>query len=162
MRLYDVEVRTITGETKTLRELADKTLLVVNVASKCGFTPQYKGLEELHQRYKDRGLVVLGFPCDQFGHQEPGDEAEIQRFCSLTYDVSFPMFAKVEVNGADAHPLFVELKKAAPGLLGTQAIKWNFTKFLVSPEGRSIKRFGPRDEPASLVGDIERALPRGS
>jgi glutathione peroxidase len=162
MSLYDVEVRTITGEAKSLRDFADKTLLVVNVASKCGFTPQYKGLEELHQRYKDRGLVVLGFPCDQFGHQEPGDEAEIQRFCSLTYDVSFPMFAKVEVNGGGAHPLFVALKKAAPGLLGTQAIKWNFTKFLVSPDGRTIKRFGPRDEPASLASDIERALPRGA
>jgi glutathione peroxidase len=105
---------------------------------------------------------VLGFPCDQFGHQEPGDEAEIQRFCSLTYDVSFPMFAKVEVNGGNAHPLFVALKKAAPGLLGTQAIKWNFTKFLISPDGRTIKRFGPRDEPASLASDIERALPRGA
>jgi len=162
MSLYDVEVRTITGEAKSLRDFADKTLLVVNVASKCGFTPQYKGLEELHQRYKDRGLVVLGFPCDQFGHQEPGDEAEIQRFCSLTYDVSFPMFAKVEVNGGSAHPLFVALKKAAPGLLGTQAIKWNFTKFLISPDGRTIKRFGPRDEPASLASDIERALPRGA
>jgi glutathione peroxidase len=162
MSLYDVEVRTITGEAKSLRDFADKTLLVVNVASKCGFTPQYKGLEELHQRYKDRGLVVLGFPCDQFGHQEPGDEAEIQRFCSLTYDVSFPMFAKVEVNGGNAHPLFVALKKAAPGLLGTQAIKWNFTKFLISPDGRTIKRFGPRDEPASLASDIERALPRGA
>jgi len=162
MSLYDVEVRTITGEAKSLRDFADKTLLVVNVASKCGFTPQYKGLEELHQRYKDRGLVVLGFPCDQFGHQEPGDEAEIQRFCSLTYDVSFPMFAKVEVNGGGAHPLFVALKKAAPGLLGTQAIKWNFTKFLISPDGRTIKRFGPRDEPASLASDIERALPRGA
>ncbi len=161
MSLYDVEVRTITGEAKTLRDLADKTLLVVNVASKCGFTPQYKGLEELHKRYHDRGLVVLGFPCDQFGHQEPGDEAEIQRFCSLTYDVTFPMFAKVEVNGSGAHPLFVQLKKAAPGLLGTQAIKWNFTKFLVSPQGRTIQRFGPRDEPARLVADIERALPRG-
>ncbi|MFM2247006.1 MAG: Glutathione peroxidase [Pseudomonadota bacterium] len=162
MSLYDVEVRTITGEAKSLRDFADKTLLIVNVASKCGFTPQYKGLEELHQRYKDRGLVVLGFPCDQFGHQEPGDEAEIQRFCSLTYDVSFPMFAKVEVNGGGAHPLFVALKKAAPGLLGTQAIKWNFTKFLISPDGRTIKRFGPRDEPASLASDIERALPRGA
>jgi glutathione peroxidase len=162
MSLYDVEVRTITGEAKSLRDFADKTLLVVNVASKCGFTPQYKGLEELHQRYKDRGLVVLGFPCDQFGHQEPGDEAEIQRFCSLTYDVSFPMFAKVEVNGGGAHPLFVALKKAAPGVLGTQAIKWNFTKFLISPDGRTIKRFGPRDEPASLASDIERALPRGA
>jgi glutathione peroxidase len=162
MSLYDVEVRTITGEAKTLRDFADKTLLVVNVASKCGFTPQYKGLEELHQRYKDHGLVVLGFPCDQFGHQEPGDEAEIQRFCSLTYDVSFPMFAKVEVNGAGAHPLFVQLKKAAPGLLGTQAIKWNFTKFLVRPDGRTITRFSPRDEPASLAGEIERALPRGA
>ena len=105
---------------------------------------------------------MLGFPCDQFGHQEPGDEAEIQRFCSLTYDVSFPMFAKVEVNGGNAHPLFVALKKAAPGLLGTQAIKWNFTKFLISPDGRTIKRFGPRDEPASLASDIERALPRGA
>jgi glutathione peroxidase len=158
--LYDIEVKTIKAEPRRLKDYAGKTMLVVNVASHCGFTPQYKGLEALYQQYKDRGLVVLGFPCDQFGHQEPGDEAEIAQFCSLTYDVTFPMFSKVEVNGDGAHPLFRTLKKEAPGLLGTEAIKWNFTKFLIGPDGKVLKRYGPRDEPASIAADIEKALPK--
>lgn len=160
MSLYDIEVKTIKAEPRRLKDYAGKTMLVVNVASHCGFTPQYKGLEALYQQYKDRGLVVLGFPCDQFGNQEPGDEAEIAQFCSLTYDVTFPMFSKVEVNGDGAHPLFRTLKKEAPGLLGTEAIKWNFTKFLIGPDGKVLKRYGPRDEPASIAADIEKALPK--
>jgi len=157
--LQDIEVQTITGQRRRLADYAGKALLVVNVASKCGFTPQYAGLEALYRRYKDRGLVVLGFPCDQFGHQEPGDEAEIQSFCSLNYGVSFPMFAKIEVNGAGAHPLYRYLKQAAPGLLGTEGIKWNFTKFLVDPQGRVVARYAPTDKPESLARDIEAHLP---
>ena len=131
-----------------------KVVLIVNVASKCGFTPQYEGLEALYRKYHARGFAVLGFPCDQFGHQEPGDEAEIQRFCSLTYEVSFPMFAKIAVNGANAHPLYQYLKKAQTGLLGTEAIKWNFTKFLIDREGKVINRFAPTDTPAKIDADI--------
>jgi len=156
--LHDIEVKTIDGKTAKLAKYAGKTLLVVNVASKCGFTPQYAGLEALWRKYEDRGLVVLGFPCDQFGHQEPGDEEEIKSFCSLKYDVTFPMFAKVDVNGEKAHPLYRYLKKAAPGLLGTEAIKWNFTKFLVSPNGETVTRFAPNDTPESLEKDVEKAL----
>lgn len=159
MALYETEVRTISGQTGTLGAYAGKVLLIVNVASRCGFTPQYSGLEALYRRYRDRGLVVLGFPCDQFGHQEPGDEAEIANFCKLNYDVTFPMFAKVEVNGRGTHPLFRQLKSAAPGLLGTESIKWNFTKFLVDSKGNVVARFGPRDEPAGLAAAIERLLP---
>lgn len=159
MNLQDISLQTIDGQTQTVADYQGKTLLVVNVASKCGFTPQYKGLEELHQRYKDKGLVVMGFPCDQFGNQEPGDEAEIQQFCGLTYDVTFPMFAKVNVNGGDAHPLFKALKKAAPGLLGSEGIKWNFTKFLVGADGQTVKRYAPTDTPASLAKTIEGMLP---
>lgn len=159
MNLQDISLQTIDGQTQSMADYQGKALLVVNVASKCGFTPQYKGLEELHQRYKDKGLVIMGFPCDQFGNQEPGDEAEIQQFCSLTYDVTFPMFAKVNVNGGDAHPLFKELKKAAPGLLGSEGIKWNFTKFLVDPTGQTVKRYAPTDTPASLAKTIEGMLP---
>ncbi len=156
--LDDIEVKTIDGKAETLAKYAGKTLLVVNVASKCGFTPQYAGLEALWKKYRDRGLVVLGFPCDQFGHQEPGSEEEIQAFCSRTYGVTFPMFAKVEVNGAGAHPLYRHLKKEAPGLLGTEAIKWNFTKFLVAPGGAPISRFAPNDAPESLEAAVEKAL----
>jgi len=159
MSLQDVEVQTLSGERQHLSDYAGRALLIVNVASKCGFTPQYTGLEALYRQYKDRGFAVLGFPCDQFGHQEPGDAAEIQSFCSLSYDVSFPMFAKVEVNGAGVHPLYQQLKKAAPGLLGTEAIKWNFTKFLVDPQGRVLKRYAPTDKPESLAQDIEAVLP---
>jgi len=159
MNLQDISLQTIDGQPQSMADYQGKALLVVNLASKCGFTPQYTGLEELHQRYKDKGLVIMGFPCDQFGNQEPGDEAEIQQFCSLTYDVTFPMFAKVNVNGGDAHPLFKELKKAAPGLLGSEGIKWNFTKFLVDPTGQTVKRYAPTDTPASLAKTIEGMLP---
>lgn len=162
MSLYDIEVRTITGETKQLKDFAGKTLLIVNTASGCGLTPQFAGLEALYQRFKDRGLVVLGFPCNQFAGQEPLDEKAIQSFCSLTYDVTFPMFSKIDVNGASAHPLYVELKKAAPGLLGTEAIKWNFTKFLVDATGKVVERFGPKEEPEAIAGTIEKALPRAA
>jgi glutathione peroxidase len=156
--LDDIEVKTIDGTAETLAKFAGKTLLVVNVASKCGFTPQYSGLEALWRKYRDRGLVVLGFPCDQFGHQEPGSEEEIAAFCSRTYGVTFPMFAKVEVNGAGAHPLYRHLKKEAPGLLGTEAIKWNFTKFLVAPGGKTVTRYAPNDSPESLESAIEKML----
>lgn len=159
MNLQDIAIQTIDGTPQTLADHSGKVLLIVNVASKCGFTPQYTGLEQLYQRYKDRGFEVLGFPCDQFGNQEPGNEAEIQQFCSLTYDVTFPMFAKVEVNGANAHPLFKYLKKAAPGLLGSEGVKWNFTKFLVDPTGQTVKRYAPTDTPASLAKHIEAMLP---
>ena len=156
--LYDIEVKTIDGKSQKLSAYAGKALLVVNVASKCGFTPQYTGLEALYRKYREDGLVVLGFPCDQFGHQEPGDEEEIRSFCSLKYDVTFPMFAKVDVNGAKTHPLYAHLKKAAPGLLGTEAIKWNFTKFLVDPSGGKVTRFAPNDTPESLEKDVEKLL----
>lgn len=159
MNLQDIALQTIDGSQQTLADYQGKTLLVVNVASKCGFTPQYKGLEELYQRYKDQGFAVLGFPCDQFGNQEPGTDADIAQFCSLTYAVTFPMFAKVEVNGAHAHPLFKALKSAAPGLLGSEGIKWNFTKFLVDATGQTVKRYAPTDTPASLAKHIEAMLP---
>jgi glutathione peroxidase len=133
-------------------------LLIVNVASKCGFTPQYAGLEALYRKYRDRGFIVLGFPCDQFGHQEPGDEAQIKSFCSLTYDVTFPLFAKVSVNGANAHPLYRFLKEARPGVLGTEAIKWNFTKFLIGKNGEPLKRYAPADKPEGLEADVAMAL----
>ena len=154
----DLPLRTIDGKTETLRAFDGKALLIVNVASKCGFTPQYAGLEELHKRFRKRGFEVLGFPCDQFGHQEPGDEKEIQNFCKLTYDVSFPMFAKTEVNGDNAHPLYKALKKQAPGLLGTEAIKWNFTKFLVDKDHNVVRRYAPTEKPESLALDIEAVL----
>jgi len=154
----DIALQTIDGKTETLGAFDGKALLIVNVASKCGFTPQYEGLEALYKRFKDRGFAVLGFPCDQFGHQEPGDEKEIANFCKLTYDVSFPMFAKVDVNGANAHPLYQALKKAAPGLLGTEAIKWNFTKFLLDRKHDVVRRYAPNDKPENLGLDVEAAL----
>lgn len=157
-RLYDLEATTIDGATKPLRDYAGKALLIVNVASKCGFTPQYAGLEALHRKFADRGLVVLGFPCNQFGAQEPGTESEIAKFCSATYDVSFPMFAKIDVNGDNAHPLYRLLKHEAPGLLGSEAIKWNFTKFLVDRNGNIVKRYAPTDTPQSMEKDIEALL----
>lgn len=158
MNLYDIEVKTITGRAQHLREYAGKTMLVVNVASQCGFTPQYKGLEALYRNHKDKGLVVLGFPCDQFGRQEPGNEAEIQTFCDLNYDVSFPMFAKVEVNGNGAHPLYRYLKKAAPGILSTEGIKWNFTKFLIAPQGHVVMRYAPATSPSTIESDLTAFL----
>lgn len=153
--LNDIEIKTIEGETRRFGELKGKATLVVNVASKCGFTPQYAGLETLWRSYRDKGLVVMGFPCDQFGHQEPGDEAQIRAFCQLSYDVTFPMFAKTEVNGANAHPLYKAMKRAAPGLLGTEAIKWNFTKFLIDGEGRVVRRYAPTDTPEGLAPEVE-------
>jgi glutathione peroxidase len=157
-QLYDFEALTIDGREQKLGEFAGKALLIVNVASKCGFTPQYAGLEALYRKFVDRGFLVLGFPCDQFGHQEPGTEAEIAAFCNLTYDVTFPMFAKMEVNGEHAHPLYVFLKAQAPGLLGTQAIKWNFTKFLVDRQGVVKKRFAPNETPAAIEADVAAVL----
>ena len=156
--LYDIEVKTIDGKSQSMAAYRGKLLLIVNVASRCGFTPQYTGLEALWQQYGSRGLMVLGFPCNQFGAQEPGDEAEIAQFCSLTYNVSFPMFAKLDVNGSDTHPLFAHLKSAAPGLLGSEMVKWNFTKFLVDRTGKTVTRYAPNTAPEELAGDIERLL----
>jgi glutathione peroxidase len=154
----DIKLTTIDGEARTLADFAGRALLIVNVASKCGLTPQYQGLEALHERFRTRGFCVLGFPCDQFGHQEPDDERGIKAFCTLNYAVSFPMFAKIEVNGPGTHPLFVALKHAAPGVLGSGAIKWNFTKVLVGGDGEVRRRYAPTDAPASLAGDIEAAV----
>jgi glutathione peroxidase len=158
--LYELHATGIDGADVPLAGYRGKVLLVVNVASKCGFTPQYQGLEVLYRRHRDRGFEVLGFPCDQFGHQEPGDEAEIQRFCSATYGVTFPLFAKIEVNGDRAHPLYRFLKGAQPGVLGSEAIKWNFTKFLVSRAGEVVRRYGSRDAPARIEPDVVRELER--
>ncbi len=156
--VYDFSARDIEGRERALSEFAGQALLIVNVASKCGFTPQYKGLEALWRSHREAGFAVLGFPCDQFGHQEPGDEQEIKDFCSLTYDVTFPLFAKIDVNGAGAHPLYVWLKSEKAGVFGTEAIKWNFTKFLVDREGRVLKRFAPADAPEKIDSDISAVL----
>jgi glutathione peroxidase len=156
--LYDIDVQTIAGDTRSLAAYRGKTLLIVNVASQCGFTPQYKGLEALFRKYKDHGLVVLGFPCNQFGRQEPGTEAEIQRFCTSSYDVTFPLFAKIDVNGPATHPLYEHLKSSRPGLLGTEAIKWNFTKFLVNAQGDVVARYAPSDTPEKVERDLARLL----
>jgi len=156
--IYDFSAKTIDGADAPIGEWRDKVLLIVNTASKCGFTPQYAGLEKLHEDYAERGFEVLGFPCNQFGAQEPGDATEIANFCSLTYDVKFPMFAKVEVNGDGAHPLYKYLKKQAKGLLGSEGIKWNFTKFLVDRQGKVIDRFAPTTKPEDLRGKIEALL----
>ena len=156
MTIYDFEVTGIDGVRQTLESYRGKVLLIVNVASKCGFTPQYGGLEELFRRHQDEGFAVLGFPCDQFGHQEPGNEEEIRNFCSLTYQVSFPMFAKIEVNGDQAHPLYQFLKSAQKGFLGSEAIKWNFTKFLVDRKGAVVQRYAPTATPESIEKDLAR------
>lgn len=158
MSLFDIDVQTISGATQSLANYQGKVLLIVNVASKCGFTPQYAGLETLHQQYSDRGLVVMGFPCNQFGAQEPGTEAEISTFCETKFNVSFPMFAKVKVNGDDAHPLYQHLKSEKAGVLGTEAIKWNFTKFLVNRDGEVVKRYGSTDTPEKIARDVESLL----
>jgi glutathione peroxidase len=161
--IYDIELKTIDGRTETLAPYKGKYLLIVNVASKCGFTPQYAGLERLYQALGNKGVVVLGFPCDQFGHQEPGDEAEIKSFCSLNYNVSFPMFAKIEVNGPNTHPLYQRLKREARGFLGSERIKWNFTKFLVDPQGAVLERYGSATKPAVIEKDLNaraRLAPR--
>ena len=156
--VYDFEAQQINGQTVPLKQFEGEVLLIVNTASACGFTPQFAGLETLHQSYCARGLVVLGFPCNQFGHQDPGSDEQIASFCQLNYGVSFPMMSKIEVNGADAHPLYRWLTAEAPGLLGSKMIKWNFTKFLVGRDGRVIRRYAPQDAPAKLAGDIEQAL----
>ena len=161
MSLYDITVQTIDGSTTTLANYRGQVLLIVNVASKCGFTPQYAGLEALYRRYHDHGFAVLGFPCDQFSHQEPGNETEIKSFCTLTYDITFPLFAKIEVNGSNTHPLYAHLKKAQPGLLGSEAIKWNFTKFLVARDGEVLKRFAPTDTPEKIEAELRPLLVAG-
>ncbi len=158
MTVYDHSARSLDGTERLLSEYRGQVLLIVNVASRCGFTPQYTGLEALYRKYRERGFAVLGFPCNQFGSQEPGTEADIQSFCATTYDVSFPLFAKVEVNGADAHPLYRYLKGERPGILGTEAIKWNFTKFLVDRNGSVVKRYAPTDKPEDLDAAVAALL----
>jgi len=156
--ITDFHVKTADGSDADLGTYAGKVLLVVNVASKCGFTPQYEGLEALHRKYADRGFEVLGFPCNQFGAQEPGNAEEIANFCSLTYDVTFPVFAKIEVNGSGTDPLYGELKKQVPGFLGTEGIKWNFTKFLIGRDGNVVERYAPTTKPEEISADIEKLL----
>jgi glutathione peroxidase len=156
--VYDFTVKDIHGKAQKLDQYRDKVLLIVNTASKCGFTPQYKGLEALYSKLHGKGLEVLGFPCNQFGAQEPGDAGEIESFCELNYGVTFPLFAKIDVNGADAAPLYQYLKKEKPGVLGSETIKWNFTKFLVDRKGHVVERFAPNAEPESIRGDIEKLL----
>jgi len=155
--LYDLSFTDNRGETVDLSQFAGRPVLVVNTASKCGFTPQYDGLQELHERFKDEGLVVIGFPCDQFAHQEPGDDGQIEEFCRVNHGVTFPLSTKIDVNGDGTHPVFSFLKQRAGGMLGSR-IKWNFTKFLVEPDGRTVKRYSPRTTPDKLTGDIEQAL----
>ncbi len=156
--IYDFDALSTTGKSVPLKQFEGKPMLIVNTASACGFTPQFAGLEELHKTYGDKGLVVLGFPCNQFGAQDKGSNDEIASFCQLNYGVSFPMMAKIDVNGSDAHPLYQWLTKEAPGLLGTKAIKWNFTKFLVGRDGKVLKRYAPTDTPKSMAKDIEALL----
>lgn len=156
--VYDIPVTTIKGETKDLSEFKGQVMLIVNTASKCGFTPQFKGLESLYDEYKDKGLVILGFPCNQFLSQDPGSDADISEFCELNYGVTFPMFSKIEVNGPDTHPLYALLKSSAKGLLGSEKIKWNFTKFLVNAEGEILKRYAPNTEPKDIAKDIKGLL----
>ena len=156
--VYDFTCLNAAGKERPLKEFEGKVLLIVNTASKCGFTPQFAGLEELYEKYKDKGLEVLGFPCNQFGKQDPGSNDEIQEFCQLNYGVSFPMFGKIEVNGGGTDPLFKHLKKEAPGALGSQRIKWNFTKFLVDSEGNVVKRYAPTVKPKDIEKDVKKLL----
>ena len=156
--IYDFTVKDIEGKEVKLDHYRGKVMLVVNTASQCGFTPQYKGLEALYEKFHGKGLEVLGFPCNQFGGQEPGDEKEIAQFCELNYGVTFPLFAKVDVNGEHAAPVYKYLKSAKPGLLGSEAIKWNFTKFLVDRDGNVVKRYAPNDTPEAIAGDIQKSL----
>lgn len=158
MSVHDFSVKKPDGSARKLADFKDGPILIVNTASKCGFTPQYKGLEALHRKYGPKGLTILGFPCNQFGAQEPGDADEIQNFCSLNYDVTFPLMAKVEVNGEGADPLFTHLKAEKPGVLGTKGIKWNFTKFLIDKSGKVVARYAPTDKPEALEKDIEKLL----
>lgn len=156
--LYDFNVKNISGQEESLTAYKGKVVIVVNVASQCGYTPQYKELETLYKKYKEQGLVILGFPCNQFGSQEPGTEADIKAFCELNFGVTFPLYAKVDVNGAHAAPLFDYLKTEKPGLLGSKIIKWNFTKFLINKEGKPVARYAPKDSPDVMVKDIEKLL----
>jgi glutathione peroxidase len=158
MSIYEFHARAIDGTDQSMEAYRDQVLLIVNVASKCGFTPQYTGLEALYRKLHPRGFSVLGFPCDQFGQQEPGDEQQIKSFCSTQYDVTFPLFAKIEVNGPGAHPLYQYLKQRQPGILGSEGIKWNFTKFLIDKRGRVVKRYAPTDRPEDLAREIEPLL----
>ena len=158
MSLYDIKVTDINGKDVELKDFQDKVMLIVNTASKCGFTNQYEGLEALYEKYQDKGLVVLGFPCNQFGAQEPGDNNQIQEFCRATFSIKFPMFEKIEVNGEGTHPLYKILKEQAPGLMGSKKIKWNFTKFLISKDAKNITRFAPATKPEKLESDIIAAL----
>lgn len=154
MTIFDHAATRNNGKRESLSDYKGQVLLIVNTASKCGFTPQYKQLQALYERYQEKGFTVLAFPCDQFGHQEPGDDTDIQQFCEMNFGVSFPLFSKIAVNGREAHPLFVELKQEAPGFLGSRRIKWNFTKFLVDRHGRVVERFGPTTTPASIEDRI--------
>lgn len=156
--IYQIDVTDISGQQRSLNEFQGKVLLIVNTASKCGFTPQYQELEELYKTLQPQGLEILGFPCNQFGHQEPGSDSDISQFCQLNYGVSFPMFAKIDVNGANTHPLYKLLKKDAKGVLGSQGIKWNFTKFLVDKQGKVLERFAPTIKPLQLKQQIEQLL----
>jgi glutathione peroxidase len=156
--VYDFSCQTPGGDSRSLQDYQGKVLLVVNTASKCGFTPQFAGLEEMYKNYHDKGLEILGFPCNQFGKQDPGNNDEIMEFCQLNYGVSFPMFGKIEVNGAAADPLFKYLKKEAPGVLGSEGIKWNFTKFLIDASGKVVKRYAPKDTPKAIAKDIEKLI----
>lgn len=156
--VYDFSCQTATGKKQSLEDYRGKVLLVVNTASKCGFTPQFAGLEKLYEQFRDRGFAILGFPCNQFGKQDPGSNDEIMEFCQLNYGVSFPMFGKIDVNGGSADPLFKHLKQAAPGALGSQGIKWNFTKFLIDGEGNVVKRYAPTTKPEDIASDIEPLL----
>ncbi|WP_047152339.1 glutathione peroxidase [Aneurinibacillus tyrosinisolvens] len=161
MTVYNYTARTISGEEKPLSDYAGKALLIVNTASKCGFTPQYSGLQQLYEKYKEQGFEILAFPSNQFLNQEPGTNEEIQNFCQTAYGVMFPVFEKIDVNGADAHPLFAYLTESTPGLLGTKAVKWNFTKFLVNKQGIPVKRYAPAVKPEELDAEIIRLLEEG-
>lgn len=158
MSIYDFEVKTIEGKTTNLSSYKDHPMLIVNVASECGFTPQYEGLENLYQKYKKQGLTILGFPCNQFGGQEPGSEQEIKNFCETRFHVTFPMFSKIDVNGPSTHPLYEYMKSEVKGLLGSEGIKWNFTKFLIDKNGKVIQRFAPQTKPSEIEPDIEKLL----
>ncbi|MFZ5628584.1 MAG: glutathione peroxidase [Spirochaetota bacterium] len=156
--IHEFSAATLGGKEKSLAEYKGKVVLIVNTASKCGFTPQYAGLEAIYEKYKDQGFVILGFPCNQFGAQEPGSETEIEQFCQVNYGVKFPMFGKIDVNGSNAHPLYKFLTSEKPGILGLEAIKWNFTKFLVDKNGNPVKRYAPNTKPEDIAGDIEKLL----
>lgn len=156
--IYDFEVKTIDGQPAKLDQFRGKVILIVNTASQCGYTPQYEGLNNLYREFRDKGFVVLGFPCNQFGNQEPGSDSDIAAFCDVNYKIEFPLFSKIEVNGSNEHPLYSFLKNEAPGLLGTKAIKWNFTKFLIDKNGKVLKRYAPNDEPKDIAQAISKIL----